>query len=115
MRQLGIRIHPDMIVALDRSVSPPEIRWRFGGDTVESLTGDRATLRGWRFRLTDTRPDTERTRPIRLGDSVIVRSGRVADELVVYDTLEGGRPLHPERLEADFPQIEAVYRDTTTA
>lgn len=114
MRQHGTRIRPGMIVALDHSATPPEIRWRFGGDTVEALTGDLATLRGRQFRLTDARPDTERTRPIRVGDTVIVRSGRAADELEVYDTVVEGNPRHPERLAADFPQIEAVYRGSAT-
>ena len=114
MRQLGIRIHSEMIVALDRSAAPPEIRWRFGGDIVEALTGNRATLRGQEFRFTDERPDEERRTPIRIGNIVLVRSGSTADEVAVYDLVEDGRPLHPERLEADFPQIEAAYRDTAT-
>ena len=115
MIQVGTRIRPGMIVALDRGAAPSEIRWRFGGDTIESLIGDRATLRGQDFRLTDARPDEERRTPIRVGDTVLVRSGSAAGELVVYDLVEDGRPLHPERLEADFPQIEAAYRDTATA
>ena len=114
MRRYGIRVRPGMIVALDRTVSPPEIRWRFGGDTVEAVQGDHATLRGRQFRLTDVRPNDERISLLRVGDTVLVRSGRAADELVVYDTMEGGRPLHPERLEADLPHIEAAYRGSAT-
>lgn len=115
MRQIGTRVRPGHIVALDRSVSPPEIRWRFGRDKVEALVGDRATLRGQQFRLTDARPDDERAIPIRIGDTVLVRRGGAADELTVFDLVEDGCPLHPERSEADFPQIEATYRGSARA
>lgn len=110
MRQSGTRVRPGMIVALDRDGSPVEIRWRFGGDRVEALEGQRATLRGRQFRLTDARPEAERTNPIRVGDTILVRSTKATDALAVYDMVENGRPLHPERLEADFPQIEAAYK-----
>jgi len=76
---------------------------------VETLTGDRITLHGRQFQFTDTRPDDERATPIRVGDVVVARSGHGSDTLEVYDTVENRRPLHPERLEADYPQIEAAY------
>ena len=115
MRQHGIRIRPGQLVAVDRSTAPPEIRWRFGVNPVEALAGDRATLLGRQFRLVDARPDDERATPIRVGDTVVVRSGRDGDELEVYDMVAGGRPLHPERLEADFPRIQAIYEAAATA
>ena len=115
MRRHGTRVRPGQIVALDRSVTPPEIRWRFGVNPVEALAGDRATLRGRHFRLIDARPDDERATPIRVGDTVVVRSGRVGNELEVYDTVAGGRPRHPERLEADFPRIQAIYEAAAPA
>ena len=82
---------------------------------MEALAGDRLTLHGRQFRFTDLRPDDERVTPLRVGDTVIARSGRTADELEVYDTMQEGRPLHPERLEAAFPQIEAAYQGQTTS
>ncbi len=115
MIQIGTRIRPGMIVALDRSATPPEIRWRFETRPVEALAGDRLTLHGRQFRFTDLRPDDERVPPLRVGDTVVARSGRTADELEVYDTMQEGRPLHPERLEAAFPQIEAAYQGQTTS
>ncbi len=115
MRRHGIRVRSGQIVALDRSTAPPEIRWRFGVNLVEALADDHATLLGRPFRLIDARPDDERATPIRVGDTVVVRSGRVGDELEVYDMVAGGRPLHPERLEADFPHIQAVYEAAATA
>ena len=55
MIQIGTRIRPEMIVALDRSATPPEIRWRFETRPVEALTGDRITLHGRQFQFTDAR------------------------------------------------------------
>jgi hypothetical protein len=109
MVQNSIRIRPEMIVALDRGVSPPEIRWRFEVRPVEALTGDRLTLHGRQFRFIDARPDDERATPIRVGNTVVARSRPTGDGLEVFDLVENGRPLHPERLEADFPHIEAIY------
>ncbi len=115
MIQIGTRIRPGMIVALDRSTTPPEIRWRFETRPVEALAGDRITLHGRQFRFTDTRPDDERATPIRVGDVVVARSAGAGDTLAVYDTVENGRPRHPERLEADYPRIEAAYQGQTTS
>ena len=115
MRQHNTRVHPGQIVALDRSTAPPEIRWRFGVRRVEALAGDRVTLLGRQFRLFDARPDDERATPIRVGDMVVVRSRDASDELEVYDAVAGGRPLHPERLEADLPRIQAIYGASATA
>jgi hypothetical protein len=112
---VGIRIRPGMIVALDSSTTPPVIRWRFGGRPVEALAGDRMTLHGREFRFVDARPEEERAIPIGVGDTVIVRSGHASDEVEVFDTVEGGQPRHPELLEAEFPQIEAVYQGTAGA
>ncbi|MFN8536929.1 MAG: hypothetical protein U0232_05580 [Thermomicrobiales bacterium] len=53
--------------------------------------------------------------PLGVGDMAIVkRPGRAGDEVEVYDTLVDGRPRHPELLEAEFPQIEAMYRGITS-
>jgi hypothetical protein len=112
MVQHGTRIRPGMIVALDRSTTPPEIRWRFDVRPVEALAGDRLTLHGRELRFVDVRPDDERATPIRVGDTVVARSRHADDALEVFDTVENGRPLHQERLEADFPHIEAVYQGT---
>jgi hypothetical protein len=115
MIQLGTRIRPEMIVALDRSATPPEIRWRFETRPVEALTGDRITLHQRQFHFTDARPAAEQATPIRVGDTVIARSAGESDTLEIYDTVEDGRPRHPERLEAAYPQIEAAYQGQTTA
>ncbi len=115
MIDVGIRVRPGMIVALDSGTTPPVIRWRFGGRPVETLAGDRMTLHGREFRFVDARQEEERAIPIRVGDMVIVRSGRASGEVEVYDTMEGGRPRHQELLEAEFPQIEAVYQGTANA
>lgn len=105
----GVRIRPGMIVALDRATAPPTIRWRFETRPVEALAGDRLTLHGRGFRFVDRRPDDERAVPIRVGDTVVARARSADDGLEIYDTMEDGRPRHPERLTAQFPQIEAVY------
>jgi hypothetical protein len=112
MRDVGIRVRPGMIVALDSGTVPPVIRWRFGVRSVEALAGDRVTILGREFRFVDARPDDERAMPIRVGDTVIIRPRRAGDEIEVYDTVEAGRPRHPELLEAEFPRIEAAYRGT---
>ena len=77
--------------------------------------GDRITLLGRQFQFTDVRPAAEQATPIRVGDTVVARSGNVNDTLEVYDTVENGRPLYPERLEADYPQIEVAYQGQTTS
>jgi hypothetical protein len=46
---------------------------------------------------------------------VVARSVGASDTLEIYDTVENGRPRHPERLEAAYPQIEAAYRGQTIA
>lgn len=115
MVRRGIRIRPGMIVALDRSTAPPEIRRRFGVRPAEAMAADRLTLQGRAFRFVDARPDGERATPPRVGDTVVVRVRPASDELEVYDLAENGRPLHPERLEADFPRIEAVYQGTASS
>jgi hypothetical protein len=109
MVQRGILIRPDMIVALDRSTTPAEIRWRFEVRPVEALAGDRLTLHGKEFRFVDVRPDDEHATPIRVGTTVVSRLGHDGETLEVFDTVEHGRPRYPERLEAHFPHIEAVY------
>ena len=114
MVEAGIRVRPGMVVAVDRSAAPPVIRWRFGVRLVEALAGERITLLGREFRFVDARPVGERGSPLGVGDMVIVRPGRAGDEVEVYDTLVDGRPRHPELLEAEFPQIEAVYRGITS-
>ncbi|HEY8600999.1 MAG TPA: hypothetical protein VIL85_21370 [Thermomicrobiales bacterium] len=115
MIQIGTRIRPEMLVALDRGATPPEIRWRFETRPVEALAGDRITLHGRQFRFTDARPVAEQATPIRVGDTVVAGSTDGGDTLEVYDTVENGRPRHPERLEAAYPQIEAAYQRQTTA
>lgn len=115
MIQLGTRIRPGMIVALDRGATPAMIRWRFETRPVEALAGDRLTLHGREFRFVDARPNAERVTPIRIGDTVVARSRHASDELEVYDMVENGRPLHPERLEAEFPRVEAAYQGSTSA
>ena len=115
MIEIGTRIRPEMIVALDHDAAPPEIRWRYETRPVEALAGDRLTLHGKEFRFVDARPDDERAIPIRVGDTVVARLRQGGDGLEVYDTVEGGRPRHPERLEAEFPRIEAVYRGMASA
>lgn len=115
MIQHGTRIRPEMIVALDRSATPPEIRWRFETRPVEALSGDRITLLGRQFQFTDARPAAEQAIPIRVGDTVVARSAGTNDALEIYDTVENGRPNHPERLEAAYPQIEAAYQGQPTA
>lgn len=115
MIQIGTRIRPGMIVALDRSATPPEIRWRFETRPVEALTGDRITLLGRQFQFTDVRPDEERATQIRVGDTVVARSAGASDILEVYDTVENGRPRHLERLEAAYTQIEAAYQGPITS
>lgn len=107
----GVRIRPDMIVALDRSATPPMIRYRFETRPVEALMGDRMTILGREFRFVDARPENDRANPIRVGDIVTIRSRQASDEIEVYDTVVNGRPRHPEFLEAQFPQIAAIYQD----
>jgi hypothetical protein len=115
MIQIGIRVRPGMIVALDRGTTPPMIRWRFGTRPVEALAGDRLTILGREFRFVDARPGDERATPIRVGDTVVFRTRPASDELEIYDTVESGRPHHPEFLEAEFPRIEAIYQGTASA
>lgn len=111
----GVRIRPGMIVALDRSATPPMIRYRFETRPVEALVGDRMTILGREFRFVDARPENDRTVPIRVGDVVTIRHQQAGAWLEVYDTVDAGRPRHPEFLEADFPRIEAVYQGTASA
>jgi hypothetical protein len=115
MIEVGIRVRPGMIVALDSGTMPPVIRWRFGVRSVEALAGDRLTILGREFRFVDGRPEGERATPIRAGDTVIIRPRQASDEVEVYDTVEAGRPRHPEFLEAEFPRIEAVYQGMADA
>ena len=115
IRQHGIRVRPGQIVAVDRSAAAPELLWRFGVYPVEHLDGDTAVLAGNLFRLHDGRPDAEQTHPIRPGDTIVVRSGKAAGELEIYDLVVNGQPLHPERLRADFPLIQATYQGAATA
>jgi hypothetical protein len=110
MQQHGIRVRPGQIVAVDRNAAAPELLWRFGVYPVERLDGDTAVLAGKSFRLHDGRPAEEQAHPIRSGDTIVVRSGTIAGELEVYDLVVNGQPLHPERLRADFPLIQATYQ-----
>lgn len=105
----GVVIRPEMIVALDRGATPATITYRYDTRPVEALAGDRLTLHGKEFRFVDVRPAAERAIPISVGDTVAARSRLDSPELEVYDTVESGRPRHPERLEAEFPRIEAIY------
>ena len=112
MIQIGTRIRPGMIVALDSGTTPPTIRWRFETRPVEALAGDRITILGREARFVDVRPEADRATPIRVGDTVIIRSQQAdgqADTIEIYDTLIDGQPRHRGFLEADFPRIEAAY------
>ena len=115
MVEIGTRVRPGMIVALDRHTTPPTIRYRFATHAVEALTGDRLTILGREIRFVDVRPATDRAIPIRVGDTVTHRFRPSGDEIEVYDTVVDGRPRHPEFLEAEFPHIEAIYQGTTSA
>jgi hypothetical protein len=112
MIQIGTRIRPGMIVALDLSATPPMIRWRFETRPVQALAGDRITILGRESRFVDARPENDRATPIRVGDIVTIRQWQAGDEIEVYDTVVDGQPQHPEFLEADYPRIEAAYQGT---
>ena len=111
----GTRIRPGMIVALDRDAETPTIRWRFETRPVEALAGDRLIFLGRQFRFTDARPADERAIPIRVGDTVVSLRRQGGDDVEIVDLVVDGRPLHPERLEAEFPRIESVYREAANA
>jgi hypothetical protein len=42
---------------------------------------------------------------------VTIRIRQTGDTVEIHDTPHDGRPRHPEYLEVQFPQIEAIYRD----
>lgn len=115
MIEIGTRIRPDMIVALDRDTTPPIIRWRFETRPIEALAGDSLTILGRELRFVDRRPVADRATPLRVGNLVSIHFNEAGDEIVVYDTVVDGRPRHPEFLEADFPRIAAHYQGQTTA
>ncbi len=83
MVEIGTRIRPGMIVALDRSTTPPLIRWRFETRPVEALTGDRMTIHGREFRFIDVRPENERAIPIHVDDMVPIVLVRRAFRAVI--------------------------------
>lgn len=109
MIELGTRIRPGMIVALDRDTVPPAIRWRFATRPIEALAGDRLTILGRDHPFLDQRPVADRATPVRVGDMISFRFAEAGDMIIIHDTIVDGRPRHPELLEAQFPAIVAHY------
>lgn len=109
MLELGTRIWPGMIVALDGDAQPPAIRWRFETRTVDALAGDRLTILEREHHFIDRRPEDDRGTPLRVGDMVSIHFTGVGNEIEVRDTIVAGRPRHPELLEEQFSRVEAAY------
>lgn len=113
MIELGTRIRPEMIVALDRDTVPPTIRYRFETRPIEALADDRITILGRAHRFIDRRLDADRVAPLQVGDLVSFQFTGAGDELAIHDTIVDGQPRRPELLEAQFPQIAAHYEHPT--
>ncbi|MGH2355114.1 MAG: hypothetical protein ACRDJN_26185 [Chloroflexota bacterium] len=116
-----ILIQPRHVVVIDRSRTPMEVVWRAGTmATVVAVDGGTITYTvgaaGGPLRtantvpLRDARPAEERKAPIQRGDEVVLGPGPEKGVPAIIDTAVDGRPAHPERLRATFPNILAAIQ-----
>lgn len=108
IQQHGVVIRTGHVVLADRNRDPVEVVWRVGTlGTVEAVDAGQLTVNlGYRqvsLPLRDERTEAERTRPIAVGDRVLLR-GSPIEQAAVSDVVVGGELAHPERLRATVEQ-----------
>ena len=113
-----IVIQPRHVVVVDRAQTPAQVVWRAGTvATVVEVDGARIAYKvgdaGGPLRATNTvalvdlRPEDERRGALERGDEVIIGRGPEKGVPAILDSAVDGRPVHPERFEVEFAQIEA--------
>jgi hypothetical protein len=115
-----IKIRPHQLVAVDTEAAAPTVMWRWFRGRVEYRQEDYVVVNNRPYQPSHHHPISV----VRLPD-VVAEEVQVGDEVfyttnnrdgAVADTVEGGRPAHPERIGADlFPAIAAVYAEMDQA
>jgi 2-polyprenyl-3-methyl-5-hydroxy-6-metoxy-1,4-benzoquinol methylase len=110
MIEHNITVLPEHLVAVDKSVEPPQILFRWGCEEVTRIEGEHIfaekSCGGDRFLTLIEGLDVT----VKPGDEVYIAFGKV------YDICIDGRPAHPKHLRArSFPQIQEMYRKMQAA
>jgi hypothetical protein len=108
-----IKVRPGDLVAVDRSVEPPAVVWRWWHGRIERLEGDRAAVSRNHNQPTPEHPRRataelpvapELVGRLETGDTVYFDR-----EAGVLDVARSGVPAHPDRLAALLPSVAAAY------
>ncbi|MGI8969878.1 MAG: hypothetical protein ACR2HB_04065, partial [Dehalococcoidia bacterium] len=113
-----IKIRPGDLVAVDRSVNPVALVWRWRHGTVEQVNGDSVTVQ---IRVTQRRPDDPDRASVELvlpeglkeavtaGDTVFFDHGGEGGG-VILDVARNGMPAHAASVRSQaFPAIFETY------
>lgn len=108
-----IMIEPNQLVAIDKSVDPPETIWRWVPVKVDKLEEDRVVVSDDNCRLVSVAYVHALNLDIEPGDDVWVCG--VGHDYEVHDKITGGKPKHPEKLLAYIePIIISIYKEAVT-
>ena len=102
--EYGITIRPEHLVAVDHSVSPPEIVFRWNVATAMRVADGQVHVRTaeGNEQAAELLPDIDVT--VNAGDCIYIIDG------MIYDVATNGRPANPRQVcRVGFPMIEAMY------
>ncbi len=104
IRQYGITIRPEHLVAVDKGSSPPQIVFRWELADVIQVVAEQISVRNASGHEQKVRLPRNMQFAINPGDQVFI-----ADQNA-YDTALDGRPAHRQQLtQIVFPMVEAIY------
>jgi hypothetical protein len=113
MVQDRIIIKPDQLIAIDKSVDPPEILWRWVRAKVDKFEDGRVLVSDGKCTLISHAIVHELNLNIEPDDDVWVCN--VGHDFEVHDKIVAGKPEHPERLLAYIePTIISIYQEAVT-
>jgi hypothetical protein len=108
-----IKIKPDQLVAIDKSVDPPEIMWRWVSAIVDRIEDERILVSDGKCTLISHAIVHALNLDLEPDDDVWVCN--VGHDFEVHDNIVRGKPEHPERLLAYIePTIISTYKEETT-
>lgn len=106
-----IWISPGQLVALNTSLAPPEVVWRWVPARVDKLAEDRVLVDDGRCTLISMANLSELNLELRPGDAVwFCKTARDAE---VHDKIVAGKPANPEALLVHIePTIASIYAES---
>ena len=106
-----IWISPGQLVAIDESVDPPEVVWRWVAASVDKLEEGRVIIDDGKATLISTANVSGLNLELAPGDAVWFC--KTALDAEVHDKIVAGKPANPEALLAHIePTIASIYAES---